>query len=185
MVLSPFQAVEGLVDCLKSRARRAHVSPFGVYPAGKFQWHFPCGFDFRHSLRLSFAAVLSVLKGLGVKENLVLEDPIRHSIKEKSKENSVTEKPKENTMTDYPKENPITTFLMSSPSLKTLQSTLSLRTRRSLKTFNDFCAPQKTLFGILVIEWGIRINIHLRILVLEDLVLMLLSLKNWSKNFFS
>ena len=37
MVLSPFQAVGGLVDSLKSRARCAQVSPFGVYPAGKFQ----------------------------------------------------------------------------------------------------------------------------------------------------
>ena len=103
---------------------------------------------------MSFAAVLSVLKGLGVKKDPGLEDPKRHPIKEKSKENPVTEKPKENTMTDYPKENPITTVLMSSPSLKALQSTLSLRTRRILKTFNDFCAPPKTLFGILVMVYN-------------------------------
>ena len=30
----------------------------------KFQWHFACGFQFRHCPRLPLAAVLSVLKGL-------------------------------------------------------------------------------------------------------------------------
>ena len=29
---------------------RVGSSPSGVYPAGKFKWHFTCGFDFRHGL---------------------------------------------------------------------------------------------------------------------------------------
>ena len=35
-----------------------------VYPAGKLQWHFTCGFDFRHSLWLPFVTFFAVLKGL-------------------------------------------------------------------------------------------------------------------------
>ena len=43
---------------------RAHASPSEVYFAGKLQWHFTGGFDFRHSLGLPCAAVLSVSKGI-------------------------------------------------------------------------------------------------------------------------
>ena len=50
--------------CPKSRGRRTRASPFEVHPAGKFQWHFTCGFDFRHSLWLPFVAAFAVLKGL-------------------------------------------------------------------------------------------------------------------------
>ena len=40
------------------------ASPNEVYPAGKLQWYFTCGFDFRHDLWLPFVASFSVLKGL-------------------------------------------------------------------------------------------------------------------------
>ena len=43
---------------------RVRVSPSEVYPAGKLQWHFTCGFDFRYSLWLPFEAAFAVLKGL-------------------------------------------------------------------------------------------------------------------------
>ena len=33
------------VSMVESSAR---TSPSEVYPAGKLQWHFTCGFDFRH-----------------------------------------------------------------------------------------------------------------------------------------
>ena len=46
------------------RSVRAHTLLSEVYPAVKLQWHFPCGFDFRHSLRLPFVATFAVLKGL-------------------------------------------------------------------------------------------------------------------------
>ena len=40
----------GLVGCVRprSRARRTRVSPSDDYPAGRLQWDFTCGFDFRH-----------------------------------------------------------------------------------------------------------------------------------------
>ena len=38
--------------CPGSRAWRAGTSPSKVFPAGKLQWHFTCGFNFRHSLWL-------------------------------------------------------------------------------------------------------------------------------------
>ena len=50
----PLQAVKGLLDCASA--------PDG-YP-NKLQSHVTCGFDFRHGLRLPFAILLSVLKGL-------------------------------------------------------------------------------------------------------------------------
>ena len=50
--------------CPKSRGRRTRALSFEVHPAGKFQWHFTCGFDFRHSLWLPFVAAFAVLKGL-------------------------------------------------------------------------------------------------------------------------
>ena len=40
------------------------TSPSEVYPAGKLQWHFTCGFDFRNSLWLPFKAAFPVLKVL-------------------------------------------------------------------------------------------------------------------------
>ena len=40
--------------------------PSEVYPAGNLQWHFTCGFDFRHGLWLPFVAAFAVLKGLKV-----------------------------------------------------------------------------------------------------------------------
>ena len=42
---------------------RVESLPSEVYPAGKFQWLFTCGFDFRLSL-LPFVAGLAVMKGL-------------------------------------------------------------------------------------------------------------------------
>ena len=62
----PFRAVGGgsPVLCPKSRARRSCSPPSEVYPAGKLQWHFTCGFDGRHSLWLSFVTAFAVLKGL-------------------------------------------------------------------------------------------------------------------------
>ena len=38
--------------CPKSRAWHAPASPSGVYPTGKLQWHFTCGFHCRHFCRL-------------------------------------------------------------------------------------------------------------------------------------
>ena len=46
------------------RSARVRVSPSEVYHAGKLQWHFTCGFDFRYSLWLPFEAAFAVLKGL-------------------------------------------------------------------------------------------------------------------------
>ena len=53
--IGPFQAGRlvgggGLVGCVRprSRARRTRVSPSDDYPAGRLQWDFTCGFDFRH-----------------------------------------------------------------------------------------------------------------------------------------
>ena len=34
--------------CRQLRARHACASPSEVYPPGKLQWHFTCGFHFRH-----------------------------------------------------------------------------------------------------------------------------------------
>ena len=36
--------------CPKFRARYVRASPSEVFPAGKLQGHFTCGFDYRHSL---------------------------------------------------------------------------------------------------------------------------------------
>ena len=54
----------GLVDCVQNRELAGRTSPSEVSPAGKLQWHFNRDFDFRHSLRLPFAAAFVVLKGL-------------------------------------------------------------------------------------------------------------------------
>ena len=48
----------------KSKALLALASPSEVYTAGKFHWHFTCGFNFRYSLRLPFLAVSSISKRL-------------------------------------------------------------------------------------------------------------------------
>ena len=50
--------------CPKSRAWSIRASLSEVYLAGKFQWHFTCGLDFRHSLWLPFVTAFAVLKGL-------------------------------------------------------------------------------------------------------------------------
>ena len=52
------------MGCVESRELGAHASPSEVYPARKLQWHFTCGFDFRHSQWLPFVAAFAVLKGL-------------------------------------------------------------------------------------------------------------------------
>ena len=52
--------------CAMSRVRLARASAFEVYYAGKLQWHFTYGFDFRHSLWLPFVAAFAVLKGLNI-----------------------------------------------------------------------------------------------------------------------
>ena len=54
----------GVVHCAQSRELRARTSPSKVYPAGKPQWHFTCGFHFRHSVWLPFVTAFAVLKGL-------------------------------------------------------------------------------------------------------------------------
>ena len=58
--------------CSRSRARRVRALPSEVYPAGKHQWDFTCGFVFRHSLWLPFAATFAVLKGLNLIEKFGL-----------------------------------------------------------------------------------------------------------------
>ena len=54
MLFNPFKTVGGggvgglwAVSKVESLAESA--LPFGVYPAGKFQLHFTCGFDFRQA----------------------------------------------------------------------------------------------------------------------------------------
>ena len=47
------------------------ASPSQVYGSDKLHWHFSCGFNFRHSLKLPFAAVLSVSKGLNNKKQYI------------------------------------------------------------------------------------------------------------------
>ena len=60
--VGPFRAEEGLWDV--SKVESSARAPSEVNPAGKLQWHFTCGFDFRHSLWLPFVAAFAVLKGL-------------------------------------------------------------------------------------------------------------------------
>ena len=79
------------------------------------------------------------------------------------------------------------TMLNRKLSLRTLQRMLSLRTLRSFKTLNDFCAPKNSVWLLgdgIIQEWVMRINFHIRILILEGLIFMLQSLKNWSKIIF-
>ena len=44
--------------CAKARTWRTHVSPSQLYPAGKVQWHFTCGFDFRHVSMTSLSIIV-------------------------------------------------------------------------------------------------------------------------------
>ena len=53
-----------LVGCLQGRELGVRAAPSVVYPAGKLQWHFTCGFDFGHCLWLPFVTAFTVLKGL-------------------------------------------------------------------------------------------------------------------------
>ena len=53
--------------CPKSRARYVRASPSEVFPAGKLQGHFTCGFDYRHSLWFPLEVAFVVLKGLKLK----------------------------------------------------------------------------------------------------------------------
>ena len=41
-------AVEGLAGCVQGRELGGRALFFEVCPAGKLQWHFTCGFEFRH-----------------------------------------------------------------------------------------------------------------------------------------
>ena len=50
--------------CPNSRAHCAGTSFSGICPAGKLQWHFTFGFEFRHGLWLLFGAASAVLKEL-------------------------------------------------------------------------------------------------------------------------
>ena len=53
-----------LVGCVQGRELGVRAAPSVVYPAGKLQWHFTCGFDFGHCLWLPFVTAFAVLKGL-------------------------------------------------------------------------------------------------------------------------
>ena len=48
----------------KSRVQRMCPSPLEVYTDDNLQWHFTCGFNFRHTLRSPFVAAFAVLKEL-------------------------------------------------------------------------------------------------------------------------
>ena len=63
MALSWLLGGRGCGLCPKSRAWRTRASSSEVYLAGKLQWHFTCGFDFRHWL-ISIWGRFAVLKGL-------------------------------------------------------------------------------------------------------------------------
>ena len=63
-VFGAFRAVGGWAVSKVEGSARVRVSPSEVYPADKLQWHFTCGFDFRHSLWLPIAAAFAILKGL-------------------------------------------------------------------------------------------------------------------------
>ena len=64
MALSGRDCGEACGLCPRSRSRWERASASGVYPAGKLQWHFACGFDFRHGLWSPFVTAFSVLGGL-------------------------------------------------------------------------------------------------------------------------
>ena len=54
----------GFVGYVQGRGLDGCASPSGVYPDGRLQWCFTCGFDFRHGLWLSFVATFAILKEL-------------------------------------------------------------------------------------------------------------------------
>ena len=60
---TPFKAVGEHMGCVQGWRFGARASPSEVYPAGKLQWHFTCGFNFRHGLWLPFVAGLAILNG--------------------------------------------------------------------------------------------------------------------------
>ena len=57
MALSGPDCGEACGLCPGSRSRWERASASGVSPAGKLQWHFACGFDFRHGLWSPFVTV--------------------------------------------------------------------------------------------------------------------------------
>ena len=59
-----FKAVGEPMGSVQSRELGTLAPPSEVYYAGKLQWHFTCGFDFRHSRWSPFVAGFAVLKGL-------------------------------------------------------------------------------------------------------------------------
>ena len=79
---SPFGAVGELIGCVQSRELGARASSSEVYPAGKIQWHFTCGIDFRH-LWLSFVAGFAVLKRLKRVLWEILQNSQKPSVPEK------------------------------------------------------------------------------------------------------
>ena len=52
------------MHCVQNPELHMHLSPSNNYPAGKLQWHFNFGFDFRDNLWLPFLPTFAVLKGL-------------------------------------------------------------------------------------------------------------------------
>ena len=50
LVLSGLWGSLWAVSKVESSPRARLVSPSEVYPTGKLQWHFTCGFDFRHHI---------------------------------------------------------------------------------------------------------------------------------------
>ena len=61
----PFPDCDGACGlCLTSVGWRVCASRSKVSPAGKLQWHFTCGFDFRHNVWLPSVAAFAVLKEL-------------------------------------------------------------------------------------------------------------------------
>ena len=84
--------------------------------------------------------------------------------------------PKEKSITDDLEEEPITEDSKRTLSLGNLKRTISLRTLRSFRTLNNFCVAKKNSFAFLVMVYDRvdhGINFHMRILVLERLVFML------------
>ena len=47
---SPFKTVGEFMGCVQGQGLGVRASSSGVYPAGKLQWHFACGFDFGRGL---------------------------------------------------------------------------------------------------------------------------------------
>ena len=58
-----FKAVGESMGFVQSRELGTLAPPSEIYYAGKLQWHFTCGFDFRHSPWSPFVAGFAALKG--------------------------------------------------------------------------------------------------------------------------